>query len=73
MADGTDVRFTVDPVELTVIDAYVLGTGIDRSKVLREMLRIWSEKKLHEATVVVRIAGGNGSVPARDRRPDGND
>jgi hypothetical protein len=72
MADGTDVRFTVDPEELLVVDSYCLGTGKHRSDVMREILRTWSEKKLHEATVITRVAGNNGSVAARERKADGN-
>jgi hypothetical protein len=61
MADVTELRVQLPSDEVSVLDGYCSGTGQDRTKVLREILRRWSEAKLHEATVICRVAGRNPS------------
>lgn len=68
MATGTvELRVQLNEDELSVIDGYCSGTGQDRTKVVRRILREWSEAKLHEATVVLRVAKRNPTVSASGR------
>lgn len=65
--DRTELRVEVPRDELSVLDGYCSATGRDRTDVLRQVLREWSEKQLHVATVIVRVAGGNPPQSERDR------
>jgi hypothetical protein len=63
MADTTELRFQLPPEEVSVLDGYCQGTGQDRTKVLRRILKEWSDAKLHEATLILRVAGRNPASP----------
>jgi len=66
MVDGrtTELRVELPVDELSVIDGHCQATGTDRTKVVREIIRKWSEHELHRATVILRVAG---------RNPDGSE
>lgn len=66
-SDRSELRVEVPRDELSVLDGYCSGTGRDRTDVLRMILREWSDKQLHVATVIVRVAGGNPSQSDKDR------
>ena len=70
-----EVRFEMPREELDVLDGYCAATGRSRTDVIRETLRGWSAKKLHEATLICRVAGVNPSASDRRRRaePGGSD
>jgi hypothetical protein len=59
MADSTELRVQLPPEEVSVLDGYCQGTGQDRTKVIRRILKDWSDAKLHECIVVLRVAGRN--------------
>lgn len=59
----TEVSFECSPEEVAVLDGYVQATGISRTKVMREILAAWSEKKLHEAVSICRVTGVNPHRP----------
>lgn len=56
---STEIRFELPPGDLAVLDGYCNGTGKDRTKVLKEIIALWSAEKLHVATVICRVAGRN--------------
>lgn len=62
-AHKTELRVEVDADELGVLDGYVQATGKSRTDVVRQLLREWSDKKLHEATLICRVAGVNPQSP----------
>jgi hypothetical protein len=66
--DATELRVQLPPEEVSVLDGYCAGTGQDRTKVLRKILRDWSDAKLHEATLVLRVAGRNPKPPEDGRQ-----
>jgi DNA integrity scanning protein DisA with diadenylate cyclase activity len=68
MADTTELRVELPREEVSVLDGYCQGTGQDRTKVLRRILREWSDAKLHEATLVLRVAGRNPHAPEGGRQ-----
>ena len=63
MAATTELRVQLPAEEVSVLDGYCAGTGQDRTKVLRQILREWSDAKHHEAIMVVRVAGRNPQAP----------
>lgn len=66
-SNKTEIRFEVDPHEVSVVDGLCNATGRSRTDVFREMLREWSSKKLHEASVICRVAGVNPMQPDTHR------
>ena len=63
-----EIRWEASPEETAVLDGYCSANGIDRSKVMRKLLSEWSVRKLHEATVIMLVAGRNPTVPESDRK-----
>lgn len=53
----TEISFEVTAAEAAVLDAYCVAHGVKRTPVMRQILKEWSDKKWHEATLVVRVAG----------------
>ena len=47
-----EVRFEVEAYELATIDAYCTATGKCRTEVIKSILSDWSDKKLHESSVI---------------------
>lgn len=68
---STELRFEIPDDQLSVIDAVASASNTNRTAVVREILSDWTEKKLHEATLIVRVAGVNPMVSERRRRTDG--
>lgn len=63
-----EIRLEATNEECAVLDGYCSATGADRTKVMRNLLREWSEKKLNEATVILRVAGRNPVMPEGYRK-----
>lgn len=58
--DGkTEIRFELPVGEVGVLDGYVQATGKSRADVLRAILGDWSRDRLHESTLICRVAGVN--------------
>jgi hypothetical protein len=67
MAEKTEIRFEVEHSAVAVLDGYCSATGRGRTDVMKMLLKDWSDKKLHEATLIMRVAGGNPTLPADAR------
>ena len=52
-----EIRVEIPNDELAVLDGYCSATGGSRTDVMRELLAAWAERKLHEATIILRVAG----------------
>ena len=52
-----EIRLEVDHEDVAVLDGYCSATGKSRTDVIRSLLKRWSEAKLHEANIVLRVAG----------------
>lgn len=63
------IEIDADDEALMVLDGFCQATGQDRTKVMFGLLKEWSRKKLHEATVVCRVSGRNPFAPDSDRTP----
>lgn len=64
----TELRVELPGDEVAVLDGHCQALGLDRTKVVREILRQWSDRELHRATVICRVAGRNPGSPESDRR-----
>lgn len=64
----TELRVELPAEEVSVLDGYCQATGQARTEVIRRVLREWSERKLHEATLICRVAGCNPTAPEAYRR-----
>ena len=62
-----EIRVEVPNEELAVLDGYCSATSVGRTDVIRELLAQWSERKLHEATIILRVAGRTPVVPESGR------
>lgn len=58
-----ELRIDMPLESLQVIDGYCQATGLCRTDLVRDILNAWSEKKLHEATIILRVAGRNPATP----------
>lgn len=67
----TEIRFETDAEDVAVLDGYCAATGRARTEVLRELLAKWSEARIHEATIILRVAGRIPTLPESDRSPAG--
>jgi DNA integrity scanning protein DisA with diadenylate cyclase activity len=62
-----EIRIEVEAHAVAVLDGYCSATGKCRTEVLNNILKEWSEKKFHEATVILRVAGCNPTVSESER------
>jgi hypothetical protein len=63
----TEISFECTAQETAVLDGYCHAKNIKRTQVMRQLLREWSEMKLHEATIVCRVAGIKPETVGADR------
>lgn len=56
----TELRLELPAHEVAVLDGYTQATGKTRTQVIRDILRMWSDAKLHEAEMIMRVAMPNG-------------
>lgn len=63
----SEIRLEVPDDELAVLDGYCQAAGKARTDVIRALLSEWSGKKLHEATLILRVARGNTGASESDR------
>lgn len=63
----TELRIELPPEEVAVLAGHCQATGLDRTSVVRRLLREWSEQRLHEAIVICRVAGCNPAAPEPGR------
>jgi hypothetical protein len=67
-ADKTEVRVELHINDLAVLDGFCNATGKNRTCVISDLLADWAKLKLHESTVICRVAGINPMAPEYDRR-----
>ena len=64
-----EIRFEAEAETVAVIDGYCSATGKCRTEFINLLLKQWARQKLHEASVVMRVAGGNPTVAEGGRKP----
>ncbi len=63
-----EIRFEARAETVAVLDGYCSATGRCRTAFINSMLDDWARAKLHEATVVMRVAAGNPTLPEPNRK-----
>lgn len=63
-----EICFKADAQHLAVLDGYCSAAGKNRTTVMNDLLAQWATDKLHEATVVCRVAGVNPMAPESGRK-----
>lgn len=64
-----EIRFEDEDETVAVIDGYCSATGKCRTELINLLLKQWARQKLHEASVVMRVAGGNPGRSDGGRKP----
>ena len=59
-----EIRFEAKKHSVAVLDGYCSATGKCRTEFMNELLDARAMEKMHEATVVLRVAGGIPTPPA---------
>ncbi len=62
-----ELRVEIPADDLSVLDGYCSATGKGRTDVIKALLADWSARKLHEATIVLRVAGRTPPRSESDR------
>lgn len=63
-----EIRVELPPETVAVMDAHCAATGKCRTELTKEVLGEWASKKLHESTLICRVAGVNPMQPERRRQ-----
>ena len=70
MADDRtiEIRYECPASEMVILDGYCQATGKSRSQVLRRLVAEFAAAKVHEATVLCRVARINPLEPDGPRK-----
>ena len=60
MAEPVEIRFDVDRDIADILDAVSKANRMPRNALAASILKQWSDEKVHEATLVTRLARGKG-------------
>jgi len=60
--EPVELRGDIEREIVDVLDAVAMSTGISRIDLAEQILKEWADKKIHEATLVVRVVGSKGST-----------
>ena len=63
-----ELRVDVEAEDMAVLDAYNMATGTSRKDVIVKLLRQWSERKRHEANVIVNVTRVIPAPPESGRK-----
>lgn len=67
-SDKVKIRFEAPVSDMAVLDGYCSATGKSRTDVPRALLGDWSRDRLHEATLICRVAGVNPMASEGERK-----
>lgn len=59
-AELRDLRASIDVVSDQVLEAVALAKGCTKQEVVREVLGAWAAAKVHEASLIQRLAPRDG-------------
>ena len=51
-----EIRIDLDSEALAVMDGFIQASGSNRTKIIGELIKRWSDDKLHESIIVCRMA-----------------
>lgn len=59
-ADLIDLRSKITERANQVLEAHARAHNLDKSEIVRNVLDEWAEKRIHEATLTLRLTRGEG-------------
>ena len=63
-----EIRFEAKKETIDVLDGYCSATGKCRTAFINDLIDQWAKAKLHEATVILRVAGINPTASEGGRK-----
>lgn len=60
-----EIRFEAKAETVSVLDGHCSATGKCRTAFINDLLEQWATAKLHEATLICRVAGINPIQPEK--------
>lgn len=63
-----EIRFEADQETVAVIDGFCSANGKCRTGFINDLLKAWAADKLHEASVICRVAGINPMAAESERK-----
>jgi len=66
-----EVRVELPDEHVAVLDGFCSATNTSRTEVIKQLLAEWSSRKIHEASVIMRVAGRNPTSLRPDSGPVG--
>ena len=63
-----ELRVELPESTVAVLDGHCSATGKCRTELTKEILGAWAAQKLHESTVICRVAGVNPMLPDGGRK-----
>lgn len=64
----SELRVELPETTVAVLDGHCSATGKCRTELTKEILGAWAAQKLHESTVICRVAGVNPMAAERERK-----
>jgi hypothetical protein len=58
--ESRDLRASIDVVSDQVLEAVALAKGVTKQEVVRDVLAKWAAQKVHEASLIQRLAPRDG-------------
>lgn len=63
-----EIRFEAKQETVAVLDGFCSASGKCRTEFINQLLDEWAKSKLHEATIICRVAGVNPTELELNRR-----
>lgn len=70
MADLVDFRTKLTPRAHAVLTAVARASNRDMAEIVRDIVEQWADTRVHEATLVLRLARGEGAGVESEGRHD---
>lgn len=58
-----ELRVELPEFTIAVLDGHCSANGACRTKLVTQILGDWAKDKYHEATIILRVAGSNPTLP----------
>lgn len=71
--DDTELRLSIPKWLMGAIDAeqFARGSSCSRKQVVSDVLEVWARRRIHEATVLLRLTEGNPTSLDSEGRSNG--
>lgn len=63
-----ELRVELPEFTIAVLDGYCSASGKCRTEQVKQILGDWAQHQHHVASVVLKVAGSNPTIPDRERK-----